>query len=158
MILELKRSYRRAGILDGVLYVNGEPEFDTSENAAHALPPGPYRLDRRPCRQYGIVKAVLLVQGIAEAAAAGEPAECAHCPKLNEVYLNTNLPVFCPQIKMGNGIHGRTDGSILIGTRIVPGVLKPEPNLFASLHERIRKEIARGAEITLVISEKTNPL
>ena len=50
-------------------------------------------------------------------------------------------------------IDGRHDGSILVGTRSCLGcIIHPKP-AFDSLYERIRKNLERGREVTLVIEE-----
>ena len=78
---------------------------------------------------------------------------CNSCTKQKLVFPNTLLPRHCPMIKPGNGIHGRHDGSILVGTRSCLGcIIHPKP-AFDSLYERIRKNLERGREVTLVIEE-----
>ena len=49
-------------------------------------------------------------------------AACTNCCRLDFVGANTRLPRFCPQIKAGNGIHNRWDGSILVGSLTDPNV------------------------------------
>ena len=61
------------------------------------------------------------------------------------------MPCHCPMIKPGNGVHHRDDGSIILGTQIIPGCLSHPLQAFDPLAERIRKAIARGKEIKLVI-------
>ena len=57
-------------------------------------------------------------------------------------------------LKPGNGVRGRTDGSIILGTRIVPGCLIHPVQAFNPLAERIRKAVSRGKVITLKIVEQ----
>ena len=63
------------------------------------------------------------------------------------------MPRHCPMIKPGNGIHGRHDGSILVGTRSSFGCIIHPKTAFDTLYERIRKNLERKREVTLVIEE-----
>lgn len=142
MKLELKRKFRDGEILDGILCVNGKRLCDTSENGYSALPPGTYQVERRYCKHYCQHRPVIVID---------RNACCDDCPQIgNEVFLNTVLPVYCPQIKMGNGIHNRHDGSVIIGKRVVPGVIKLPAVPYEKLTERMRK-LAPGSAITLQI-------
>ena len=60
---------------------------------------------------------------------------------------------YCPQIKSGNGVFGRTDGGILVGIHQVPGVLIRSLATFTRLGHRLRKAAERGNNITLTIIE-----
>jgi hypothetical protein len=61
------------------------------------------------------------------------------------------LPCFCPMIKPGNGIHGRLDGSILVGKYTCLNSLSHPKTTFDALYERIRKSLSRGHEVKLSI-------
>ena len=86
-------------------------------------------------------------------------AACTSCCRLDFVGANTRLPRFCPQIKDGNGIHNRWDGSILVGsltdpndpTRNCHGCLLHPQAAFDNLFDRIRMSVSRGHEIELII-------
>lgn len=88
-------------------------------------------------------------------------AACTSCCRLDFVGANTRLPRFCPQIKAGNGIHNRWDGSILVGsltdpndpTRNCHGCLLHPQAAFDSLFDRIRMSVNRGHEIELIIRD-----
>ena len=88
-------------------------------------------------------------------------AACTSCCRLDFVGANTRLPRFCPQIKAGNGIHNRWDGSILVGsltdpndpTRNCHGCLLHPQAAFDNLFDRIRMSVNRGHEIELVIRD-----
>lgn len=67
--------------------------------------------------------------------------------------LNTCLPRYCPMLKPGNGIHGRKDGSILLGTRTALGLLVHPRASFDRLYDRLRKNQERGHEAQLLITE-----
>lgn len=68
----------------------------------------------------------------------------AHAPK-------EDMP-FCPQIKAGNSAWHQTDGSILVGTYLQPGVVLKSRPTFEALYERIRKNIERGVEVNITIT------
>ena len=149
MKIEIKRTEARAEAISGTLTINGQFICHTVENRLTALPAGQYRIIRHYCKQYNrfmpLVGHPELVSG---------SKTCEQCQQLEEeeVSLNTTLPCYCPMLKPGNGVQGRTDGSILLGTLIVPGCLKHPLAAFDQLAERIRKAIARNTTITLTIS------
>ena len=78
---------------------------------------------------------------------------CEQCPKMDFVCNNSTLPKYCPQIKIGNGVYNRTDGSIIIGERIVWGALKHSAEHFNRLIDRLDKAQNRGDLITVTITE-----
>lgn len=148
MELKLIRTKHRAESIDGILKVDGEKLCDTAENTVGALQPGTYKILRHFCKQYN-----RFVPAVIKPSATSEQLEtfCKACPKQKSVSNNTTLPMYCPQLKMGNGIHNRDDGSIILGTRICPGCLKLTREPYENLSERIRKVSGRGNEITLTI-------
>ena len=80
---------------------------------------------------------------------------CDRCPKLEFVCNNTTMPIYCPMLKPGNGVHNRLDGSIILGTRIVPGCLKHPKQAFDVVYGRIRKSIERGNQVTVTIKNES---
>ena len=60
---------------------------------------------------------------------------------------------FCPQIKAGNSAWHETDSSIIVGQYLQPGVVIKSRPMFEAIYERIRKNIERGAEVTITITE-----
>ena len=158
MKLELTRTYRKGEILDGELRVNGLLLCDTSENSYYAIEPGTYTVMRINCKQYCQYMPVIMIKGNSSGREGNKLACCADCTAIGETFLNTALPTYCPQIKMGNGIHNRRDGSIIIGTRIVPGAIKLSAAPFEKLMERMRKLSSRNRETTLTVIDNTiNP-
>ena len=141
MQIIINRKELRKSAIAGSLYIDGQYICDTAENAQTALPSGKYRIVRHFCKQLKR-QMPLLVSG---------SVNCSHCHPLEEVSLNTVMPKYCPMLKPGNGVYGRNDGSILLGTQIVPGCLSNPIQAFAPLAERIRKAIKRNKVITLVI-------
>ena len=77
--------------------------------------------------------------------------DCSSCPKLGSISCNTTLPKVCPQIKIGNGVNKREDGSIIIGKRIVSGAMAHPAEHFNRLIDRLEKAVKRKEEITLSI-------
>jgi len=138
----------------GQLYKNGQYICDTEEYAPTALPAGEYRIVRHYCKQYDRFMPMIVAMGDVQRA-----KNCSQCPtsplqgdESGAIYLNTTLPCYCPMLKPGNGVHGRTDGSILLGTRIIPGCLSHPLQAFEPLAECIRKAVSRGKAITLTIT------
>ena len=162
MKIEIKRTEVRAEAISGTLTINGQYICDTAENRLTALPAGQYRIIRHYCKQYN--RFMPLVghpeQTNSHPELVSGSKTCEQCQQLEEeeVSLNTTLPSYCPMLKPGNGVQGRTDGSILLGTLIVPGCLKHPLAAFDPLAERIRKALSRNKEITLTIChpEHTN--
>ena len=161
MKIEIKRTEARAEAISGTLTINGQFICHTVENRLAALPVGTYSIQRHYCKQYNRFMPLVshpehtnrhpeLVSG---------SKTCEQCQQLEEeeVSLNTTLPCYCPMLKPGNGVQGRTDGSILLGTLIVPGCLKHPLAAFDPLAERIRKALSRNKEITLTICHPERP-
>ena len=65
--------------------------------------------------------------------------------------IHGNLPCFCPMIKVGNGVFNRTDGSIIVGKNLQPGILLHSGNAFEKLYQRIKKAVQRQSDIQLTI-------
>ena len=152
----MKIELRRTDSQSGAIYIDGIYICDTEENPRTALPAGEYRVIRHHCKQYGRFMPVVVAMSDEQQVLNPTPS-CAHCRQLpEEVYLNTTMPTVCPMLKPGNGVCHRADGSIILGTRVIPGSLKHPLKAFEPLAERIRKAISRGHEVTLVIKE-VNP-
>lgn len=148
MELKLIRIKHKAEFIDGILKVDGEKLCDTAENPITALPPGQYRILRVFCKQYNrFVPKVMLPTETPESISH----LCNTCPKIKGAGNNTTLKCVCHQLKMGNGVHNRDDGSIILGTRICPGCLKLTREPYENLSERLRKLAGRGTEVTLNI-------
>ena len=156
MQLDLIRTRHKGEKIDGQLLVDGQKLCDTSECREGALQPGTYQVIRHFCHQYNryvpLIQ-VLSVKHVKRKAPAQITSFCQACTKQKYVTNNSVLPMYCPQLKMGNGIHGRNDGSIILGTRIIPGCLKHTREPYENLSERIRKISGRGNEITLTIKD-----
>ena len=136
----LKRTLTRGEYTHGHLSIDGLRICDTLENANAQVPSGEYQLSLLKCKQYS--RKMICLHG---------SAPCSQCPKLKLVCSNSTLPCWCPQIKPGNGVHKRLDGSIIVGVyNCLGSIIKPR-DIFDTLYERIRKSISRGHQVTLII-------
>lgn len=140
MIITIKRYRQKTDTIDGHLYIDGQKVCDTAENALYCLRQGTYPVEIRKCKQYARKMPIISI-GV----------ECKDCPKMQFCCTNSNLPKYCPQLKPGNGVYNRTDGSIILGTYIVPGCLKRPREAFDSVYDRLRKSAERGHKIALTI-------
>lgn len=148
MNIEIRRYRHKGEAIDGELYADGQKLCQTAENATTALPSGRYRIVRTFCKQYNrFVPKILLPHETEESL----KHLCLTCDKVKGVTNNTTLPLVCHQLKMGNGIHKREDGSIIMGSFICPRCLKYTREPYENLSERIRKMDGRGTVITLTI-------
>lgn len=147
---------------DGILQIGGQNVCSCSEHTATRLPAGTYAVLIHRCHQYQrkmpIIAPLDQPHRLSETS-TDQPCEssyqpaCASCPSLPFVSLNSRLPHRCPMIKPGNGVHNRIDGSIIVGERLIPGVLIQPAPIFARLIERLVKAHSRGKTILLTIRE-----
>ena len=165
MNIIINRTEQTQSAIAGTLHISGQYICDTAENRLTALPAGQYQIVRHYCHQYQRFMPMILTAISDEPRAMSQEKLTAHCSLLTarcegcspqkteeeEVSLNTIMPCYCPMLKPGNGVHHREDGSILLGTQIVPGCLSHPLHAFEPLAERIRKAIKRNKVITLVI-------
>ena len=180
MIITIKRYRKRPETLDGHLYIFGAKICDTAENAKSALPEGEYQIHIHYCKQYKRKVLCLspacpelcrreglrLEAATREAIVTGDEVSglrtksesclegstrCDTCPKLKWVFYDTTLPIYCPMLKIGNGVYNRPDGSIIVGKYLVPGCVLHSKDAYAPLFQRIRKSIERGNSVTLKI-------
>ena len=144
MNIIITRTEQTQSSIAGTLHIDGQYICDTAENRLKTLPAGKYRIVRHYCHQYQRFMPII-----------GARPSCGYCQPQKtedkEVSLNTVMPCHCPMIKPGNGVHHRDDGSIILGTQIIPGCLSHPLQAFDPLAERIRKAIKRNNVITLII-------
>ena len=152
MIITIKRIRIKGVAIDGHLYIDGMKVCDCAENAKSCLPVGSYPVVRHKCKQYARFVPVILSGSMCSPESLSN--QCQHCKKMEYCGNNSTLPCFCPQIKPGNGIYHREDGSIIVGKYIAPGCLIHPKEPFENLCERLRKLDGRGSEVTLVIEEQ----
>ena len=121
MNIIIKRTQSIKHFVEGHLYIDENLICDTLENSRSCLSSGIYAIRITKCK----LKAL--------------------------VFNNTVMPQFCPQIKVGNGVYGRHDGSIIVGTLAAPGCIVSPRSAFDLLYERFRKNIERGKCVSLEI-------
>lgn len=171
MNIFLYRTHRTADSVDGKLMIANEKICDTAENALTCLPEGTYNVLIHRCKHYRRKMPVILlsegsfkelqkvpkVSGLKpiETAVGMKPIEtsCMACPSMEYCGNNSTLPKYCPQIKIGNGVYNRTDGSIIIGEYLAPGCMKHPIEYFNRLIDRLDKCQNRKEPITLTIVE-----
>ena len=142
MNIIIQRDRPRGEYVHGQLTIDGNRVCQTLENALSCVPAGEYVISLLKCKQYSRKMPCL-----------NPNAPCAQCPKLKFVCSNSTLPCYCPQIKPGNGVHDRHDGSIIVGQyNCLGSIIKPR-DIFDALYERIRKSISRGNVVTLIIKD-----
>ena len=153
MNIDLIRIHRSSYSVDSVLKIGGLKVCDAAENAQTALPEGVYKIVIHKCKQYRRKMPVILLQPeeLSLSSSLSLSQACENCEKLEYVSNNTNLPRYCPQIKIGNGVYNRTDGSIIIGERITWGAIAHPVQYFNRLIDRLDKAANRHEPITLTI-------
>lgn len=148
MNIVIKRIRVRPETIDGHLYIDGTKICDTAECATGALPEGEYQIHIQKCKQYS--KNVLRLKPLSLSLSSSCEA-CEACEQLQWVFYDTTLPIYCPMLKIGNGVYNRPDGSIIVGKYLVPGCVLHSKDAYAPLFQRIRKSIERGNSVTLKI-------
>ena len=140
MKIVITRLFTKGEYTHGSLSIDGTRICSTLENANALVPSGDYVISLIKCKQYS--RKMICLHG---------SAPCSQCPKLKLVCSNSTLPCWCPQIKPGNGVHKRLDGSIIVGVYNCPGCIIKPRDIFDTLYERIRKSISRGNQVKLII-------
>lgn len=151
----LTRTFRSAEAAHGRLRIDGEHVCHTLEHTSQCLPPGRYAVGLHTCRLYR--RRLILISGPLE----GGPScpllpptdRCRLCPRQAAVNWNTALRGHCLRMRPGNGIHGITDGSILVGTYGGLGFILRGRDAFDAIYDRIRMSAARGHSVELEIRE-----
>ena len=123
MNIIIKRTQSIKHFVEGHLYIDENLICDTLENSRSCLSSGIYAIRITKCK----LKAL--------------------------VFNNTVMPQFCGQIKVGNGVYSRHDGSIIVGALAAPGCIVSPRSAFDLIFERIRKNIERGKCVSLKISD-----
>ena len=153
MNIVITRLFTKGEYTHGSLSIDGTKICSTLENANALVPSGDYVISLIKCKHHSRKMPVL-----------NPNAPCDRCPRSlrsalplgqsknpNPSSLNLTLPCWCPQIKPGNGVHNRLDGSILVGKYNCLGSLIHPRDAFDPLYERIRKSISRGNQVLLSI-------
>ena len=121
MNIIIKRTQSIKHFVEGHLYIDENLICDTLENSRSCLSSGIYAIRITKCK----LKAL--------------------------VFNNTVIPQFCGQIKVGNGVYSRHDGSIIVGALAAPGCIVSPRAAFDLFYERLRKNIERGKCVSLEI-------
>ncbi len=121
MNIIIKRTQSIKHFVEGHLYIDENLICDTLENSRSCLSSGIYAIRITKCK----LKAL--------------------------VFNNTVMPQFCGQIKVGNGVYSRHDGSIIVGALAAPGCIVSPRSAFDLFYERFRKNIERGKCVSLEI-------
>lgn len=146
MRITIKRIHTTPDSIDGTLYIGDRKVCDCVENLSTSLPEGSYPIVINRCRHYQRKMPCIVVD------VSSILVKCHRCPKMRFINANSTLSVYCPQIKIGNGVHNRSDGSIIIGKRLIPGVLIHSEETFNRLIDRLDKAQNRGEELSLLIT------
>lgn len=155
MNIQIERIHRNTDYIDGTLRIDSIDKIcDTAEFAPTALKAGTYPVLIHRCKQYRRKIPVVSLEGQSSSSSS---LSCSACPKLDFICNNSTLPIYCPQIKIGNGVYNRTDGSIIIGERVVWGALIHSADHFNRLIDRLDKAQNRGELITVTIKENYKP-
>lgn len=167
---------------DGFLMIDGQQICHTAEATATMLPPGKYQIHICKCgrmaRKMPIVSITptqqqcqLCREAVIDRIRAKmeiydllEEAIRDNCPESklrqlekvldDDLRMNHSYMSRCPQIKVGNGVYNTTDGAILVGRFLQPGIVIRSREVFDRLYERMKKSISRGHKIIVVIQEK----
>lgn len=142
MNIIITRLFTKGEYTHGQLKIDGTRICSTLENASALVPAGDYVVTLVKCKQYARKMPCLNTH-----------PPCDLCKKLPFVCTNSTLLCWCPQIKPGNGVHDRLDGSILVGQYNCLGSLVHPKEAFDPLYERIRKAISRGTVVTLTVRD-----
>ena len=147
MNITLQRISVKGEITEGHLRIDGFTICDTLENSRSCLSSGIYAIRIMKCKQHR--RNVICVESLGDEVTQND--KCHKCKLKELVFSNTPMPRFCPQIKPGNGVYGRRDGSIIVGSRALFGCIISPRSAFDLLYERIRKNIERGKCVSLKI-------
>lgn len=142
MNIELFRIRCKSEAIDGQIWIDDQRICDCAENAHHCLPEGTYQITVGKCR--------VLARKMPIVTSPSCPP-CSSCRRKPFASINTSTPRRCVQLRPGNGVYHRTDGSIIVGEYLAPGCLKHPRSTFDNLFDRIRKAAERGHDITLTI-------
>lgn len=124
MKLKIIRKQNSQWGIDGELIINGAKVCDTVENPNCPLPKGKYIIKvLRDRRLQRLVPAIFSLED-----------------------LNTNA-IIMP----GNGPLGRKDGSVIVGERLMEGVVLNTQKIFAKIIDRLDKAYRRGEQMMLEV-------
>ena len=125
MNIEIRRKRIIGAACDGELWVDGMKACDTAEHARHLTAQGRYHMELRKNKDKDRRVPTLVVD---DKGIRGRRPRAA-----------------C--LKVGNGIYRLRQGEILVGRRLMPGVVLRSTEAFDLLYARIDKALLRGREV-----------
>lgn len=131
MKIKIIRYQIKGECCDAHLYIDNRYVCDCAENACHRVPQGPYEVEL--CYHAAVQRKVPML-----------------FPK-GAVALAWESPY--PVITMGNGVHALRNGEIIVGTRLVPGVVIRSREAFQPLYDCVNMSKRRGNKVTVQIIE-----
>jgi len=166
MTITILRTKSWTHAIEGTLSIDGKRVCDTAECPLTAIPAGDYEIRLQYITPYQKRMMVLYPKWVsAEGAEPGslpvyDPAAGSWrfevplwpFPSDYEAGINSVMPLVVPMLKPGNGVVGRTDGSIIVGERFSAGALMHPLRIYSPLRDRIRKALSRKRPITLTIA------
>lgn len=151
MNIVINRTLVKGEVTEGQLFIDDIYICDTLENSASCLVQGSYPISLVKCKQYS--RKMICISETQPINATHVKTPCDNCHLLEYVGNNTRMPLHCPQIKPGNGICRRTDGSIIVGKRRSLGCIIHPQEAFETLFSRIRMSLKRSHSVTLTIND-----
>ena len=133
-IIIIRHRYTKYGV-DGILNINGHRICDTCEHPTNHIATGTYNV-RLELNKSLKRKVPFLFQ---------QSTGASKVKPLDSKY---------PFITIGNGTFKLTNGCIIIGERILSGVLIHSSRHFAKLIDRLEKTLIRGDTITIKVKDK----
>ena len=133
--------------MDSEVYLDGALFCQASESMVNLVPWGRYRVILHPCKQYHRDVPAVEIRPMCKRQWLDR---CRYCMSRGRAVMSPhrNLRGYCPQLKDGNGVYNRTDGSIILGERVVPGVVRRSEQYFTRLVEHLQQA---GGKATLII-------
>jgi len=125
MEIILNRTSIRKDTCDGRIEINNKHVCDTVENPACLIPAGSYDVELKHKEEWGRKMPVIMT------------------PNGEEVAL----------ICTGNGAFGHKDGRIIVGEKLVRGVVIHSGEVFRLLYDRIKVNLRRSKPVSIRIRE-----
>lgn len=152
MLIEIQRTRVTSKVKESSLRINGMKVCDCAEHAPTALAEGLYPLLIHHCKAYQRLMPLIITDDTRVSGWSIKLMKrCARCPIGEPLRPNVTLPCYCPMLKIGNGVHRRTDGSVIIGERVVTGCLKHPERHFNRLIDRLKKAQKRGTQLLVSV-------
>lgn len=146
MNIVLQRKFSTQKATDGVIMIDNVRVADCSERTLFMPQAGTYEVLIERCPQYRRKMPLIKLR-------YWDKNYCRQCKAIRSIgSLHSDLPCYCPMIKIGNGVFNRTDGSIIIGDHFQNGIILHSAKYYDRLIDRLDKAQNRGEKITLTIT------